>query len=159
MSAGGVVYRFNSENLQVLICGRDNSNLWALPKGTPEAGENIIDTALREVNEETGIKTVLENLIGSIGYNFSEFKFNVINQKIYLIPNAEVKHAAGGFYKNNTINEINICKNWHFMWSKFYFNRKYKGLIYAYIITFPFMIRSLIKSFFYFFINYFTLKW
>ena len=82
VSAGGVVYRFNSENLQVLICGRDNSNLWALPKGTPEAGENIIDTALREVNEETGIKTVFENLIGSIGYNFSDFKFNVINQKI-----------------------------------------------------------------------------
>lgn len=82
VSAGGVVYRFNSENLQVLICGRDNSNLWALPKGTPEAGENIIDTALREVNEETGIKTVFENLIGSIGYNFSDFKFSVINQKI-----------------------------------------------------------------------------
>ncbi|MFL2745991.1 MAG: NUDIX hydrolase [Dehalococcoidia bacterium] len=82
VSAGGVVYRFNSENLQVLICGRDNSNLWALPKGTPEVGENIIDTALREVNEETGIKTVFENLIGSIGYNFSDFKFNVINQKI-----------------------------------------------------------------------------
>ena len=82
VSAGGVVYRFNSENLQVLFCGRDNSKLWALPKGTPEAGENIIDTALREVNEETGIKTVFENLIGSIGYNFSDFKFNVINQKI-----------------------------------------------------------------------------
>ena len=82
VSAGGVVYRFNSENLQVLICGRDNSNLWALPKGTPEVGENIIDTALREVNEETGIKTVFENLIGSIGYNFSDFKVNVINQKI-----------------------------------------------------------------------------
>ena len=82
VSAGGVVYRFNSENLQVLICGRDSSNLWALPKGTPEIGENIIDTALREVNEETGIKTVFENLIGSIGYNFSDFKFNVINQKI-----------------------------------------------------------------------------
>ena len=80
-------------------------------------------------------------------------RYNGTNQKIYLIPNAEVKHAAGGFYKNNIINEINICKNWHFMWSKFYFNKKYKGLLYAYIITFPFMIRSLIKSLFYFFIN------
>jgi len=83
VSAGGVVYRFNSENLQVLICGRDNSNLWALPKGTPAVGENIMDTALREVNEETGINIVLEDIIGSIGYNFSDIKSRfLINQKI-----------------------------------------------------------------------------
>mgnify|MGYP001171887835 FL=1 len=82
VSAGGVVYRFNSENLQVLICGRDSSNLWALPKGTPEIGENIIDTALREVNEETGINIMSEDFIGTIGYNFSDFKPYVINQKI-----------------------------------------------------------------------------
>ena len=82
VSAGGVVYRFNSENLQVLICGRDSSNLWTFPKGTLEVGENIMDTALREVNEETGIYTVLKDIIGSIGYNFSDIKSRLINQKI-----------------------------------------------------------------------------
>ena len=39
------------------------------------------------------------------------------------------------------------------MWSKFYFNKKHNGLLYAYIITFPVFIRSLVKSFFYFFFN------
>ena len=80
-------------------------------------------------------------------------RYNKINKKIYLIPNAKVKHVVGGFYKNNTLIEVDICKNWHFMWSKFYFNKKYNGLMYAYIITFPFMIRSLIKTLFYFFMN------
>ena len=80
-------------------------------------------------------------------------RYNEIKKKIYLIPNAKVKHVVGGFYKNDAINEIDICKNWHFMWSKFYFYKKYNGLIYAYIITFPFMIRSFIKTLFYFFIN------
>ena len=82
VSAGGVVYRFDSKNLEVLICGRDSSDLWALPKGTPEAGEDIIDTALREVTEETGIHVINQEFIGSIGYNFSVFNTNFINQKI-----------------------------------------------------------------------------
>lgn len=82
VSAGGVVYRFDSKNLEVLICGRDSSDLWALPKGTPEAGEDIIDTALREVTEETGIHVINQEFIGSIGYNFSVFNTNLINQKI-----------------------------------------------------------------------------
>ncbi len=80
-------------------------------------------------------------------------RYNKLNQKIYLITNSKVKHIVGGFYKTNIINEVDICKNWHFMWSKFYFNKKYKGQIYAYMITFPFMIRSIIKTIFYFFID------
>ena len=80
-------------------------------------------------------------------------RYNEINEKIYLIPNAEVKHVIGGFYENEMINEIEICKNWHFMWSKFYFNKKHNGLMHAYLITFPFMLRSLIKTLFYLFLN------
>jgi len=80
-------------------------------------------------------------------------RFNNSNKKIYLIPNAKVKHKIGGFYKSNIANEIDICKNWHLMWSKFYFNKKHNGLIFAYLITFPFMIRSILKSLFYFFLD------
>ena len=80
-------------------------------------------------------------------------RFNKIGKKTYIIPTAKVKHMTGGFYKSDTTTEIDICKNWHYMWSKFYFNRKHKGWIYAYIATFPILIRSLIKSLFYFFLD------
>tara|TARA_B110000495_G_scaffold140078_1_gene123072 strand:- start:154 stop:966 length:813 start_codon:yes stop_codon:yes gene_type:complete len=80
-------------------------------------------------------------------------RFNKIRKKTYIVPASKVKHMTGGFYKSNTATEIEICKNWHFMWSKFYFNKKHNGLMYAYIITFPVFIRSLVKSFFYFFFN------
>ena len=80
-------------------------------------------------------------------------RFNNTKKKIYLVPNAKVKHKVGGFYRDEIVNEIEICKNWHFMWSKFYYNKKHNGLLYAYLITAPFMFRSLLKSFFYFFIN------
>ena len=44
--------------------------LWALPKGTPDGGETIAETALREVREETGVKVEVEEPLGEITYFF-----------------------------------------------------------------------------------------
>jgi 8-oxo-dGTP pyrophosphatase MutT (NUDIX family) len=70
-SAGGVVFRRVDGALEVLICGRNSDRLWALPKGTPEQGETIEQTALREVREETGVEVEVEGLVGDIKYWFS----------------------------------------------------------------------------------------
>lgn len=69
-SAGGVVYRVVDGVLEIVLCGRDKPLLWCLPKGTPEAGETIEETALREVREETGLEVTLENDLGEIEYWF-----------------------------------------------------------------------------------------
>ncbi len=50
--------------------GRRPSGIWALPKGTPRKGETVEQVALREVNEETGLKTCILANIGSIHYSF-----------------------------------------------------------------------------------------
>jgi len=44
--------------------------LWALPKGSPEVGETLDQTALREVQEETGLETAIQMPLGSIQYWF-----------------------------------------------------------------------------------------
>jgi len=56
VSAGGVVWRIGASGLEVVVCRREKEDLWCLPKGTPEAGESMIETALREVREETGLQ-------------------------------------------------------------------------------------------------------
>ena len=43
---------------------------WTLPKGTPNAGESIEETALREVNEETGLDVRIVEPVGAIEYFF-----------------------------------------------------------------------------------------
>ena len=72
ISAGGVVYRLQENTPEILICGRHQAGgwLWALPKGTPEAGESIPNTALREVLEETGLEVNLSKRIDSVNYWF-----------------------------------------------------------------------------------------
>jgi 8-oxo-dGTP pyrophosphatase MutT (NUDIX family) len=53
-----------------VLCGRIASNLWGLPKGTPDAGESLLDTALREVHEETGLDVEAGPKLGIVRYWF-----------------------------------------------------------------------------------------
>jgi ADP-ribose pyrophosphatase YjhB (NUDIX family) len=79
-SAGGVVYRRTQKSAngasdpgssyEVALVGRIKHELWALPKGTPRAGETPEATALREVREETGLLTRIVAEIGLIEYTF-----------------------------------------------------------------------------------------
>lgn len=72
VSSGGVVYRWAEGQLEVVLCGRDEPVRWSLPKGTPDPGETLEETALREVQEETGLEPVIEDRIRSIDYWFSD---------------------------------------------------------------------------------------
>ena len=54
----------------MVVCGRTSPEVWALPKGTPEADESLAQAALREVNEETGLEIEIRFYIGKIDYSF-----------------------------------------------------------------------------------------
>lgn len=69
-SAGGVVHRPVDHRREILLVHRRAPRLWALPKGTPDSGETILETALREVREETGIAVEAEDPLGAISYFF-----------------------------------------------------------------------------------------
>ena len=64
------MYREGPGGTEVVLCGRTSQSLWALPKGTAEAGETREQTALREVSEETGLEVVIRKYIGDIEYSF-----------------------------------------------------------------------------------------
>jgi 8-oxo-dGTP pyrophosphatase MutT (NUDIX family) len=70
VSAGGVVYRVRDGRPEIVLVARPVTNLWALPKGTPEAGESLEQTALREVSEETGLVVDIVEPISEIAYSF-----------------------------------------------------------------------------------------
>ena len=54
-SAGGVVVRALAGSWHALLI-KDPYGKWSLPKGHMEGGESLRETAVREVEEETGIR-------------------------------------------------------------------------------------------------------
>ncbi len=74
-SAGGIVITFEGDrpSLVVGLRRRDGARrrgTWTLPKGTPDPGETIEQTALREVEEETGLRVRILAPLPSISYAF-----------------------------------------------------------------------------------------
>lgn len=54
-TAGGVVYRRTNGPIEILMI-QDHKGRWTIPKGHVEKGEKLEETALREINEETGLE-------------------------------------------------------------------------------------------------------
>lgn len=69
-SAGGVVYRKGDTGFQIALVGQTDRNVWGLPKGGPLKGETTEETALREVQEETGLIAHLRKPLDRIEYWF-----------------------------------------------------------------------------------------
>lgn len=72
ISAGGVVYRKNGDNYEFLIGKHSGYHKWVLPKGHIEPGETEQETAVREVEEELGVKARIVNEVPvkTIEYDF-----------------------------------------------------------------------------------------
>ncbi|MGI8664006.1 MAG: NUDIX hydrolase [Acidimicrobiales bacterium] len=55
-AAGAVVWRLDGADLHVLLVHRPKYDDWSLPKGKRETGETDEQCAVREVDEETGVR-------------------------------------------------------------------------------------------------------
>jgi len=56
-SSGGAVFKKEKGKILWLVCRHSGYHKWVLPKGLIDKGETAEQTAVREVEEECGIKT------------------------------------------------------------------------------------------------------
>ena len=89
-SAGGIVYRL-ADGAPLFLLIRDSYQNWGFPKGHVERGERAEDAALREVREETGLRSVeVRGAIDTIEWYF-RFRGRLIHKvcHFYLMETAD----------------------------------------------------------------------
>ena len=71
------------------------------------------------------------------------------NKKIYSCPNILINHKGGKSHDISFNYEMELSRNWHWMWSTFYFNKKYRGFFMSFLIILPKFTSSIFKILFY----------
>ena len=75
------------------------------------------------------------------------------NSKIFIDPSIKVDHLGGASHNLEIEKPMELSRNWHWMWSTFYFHKKHYGYLTAVIKILPKLSSSLIK-FIIFFITF-----
>ncbi len=80
-------------------------------------------------------------------------RLNNKNENIYIIPKSQIKHLGGQAVNNLYKTEVELSRNWHWAWSKFYYNKKHHGYIFALFNGLPNFISSILKFLIYLILN------
>jgi 8-oxo-dGTP pyrophosphatase MutT (NUDIX family) len=97
ISAGGLVYKKNHSVIYFVLCYKNKTNRWHLPKETQEFNESICNTAIREVKEETGLEVKIKVFLSNIYYKFIDNQNNMLNKKVAFY----IMEAIDGSFKNH----------------------------------------------------------
>ena len=72
---------------------------------------------------------------------------------VFVVPTSKINHLAAKAVDSRFAEEIEFSRNWHWIWSKFYFNKKHYGLFKAVKEGTLRYFLSILKFLFYFLIN------
>ena len=99
-AAGGIVLRIGGGgDREIAIVHRPRYDDWALPKGKLDKGETDEQAALREVEEETGLRASLGPVAGKIRYRDRHDRPKVVTY-FFMTP------EGGAFEPNDEVDEL-----------------------------------------------------
>jgi 8-oxo-(d)GTP phosphatase len=105
-AAGVVVWRQGPSGPEVLLIHRPRHDDWTLAKGKREPGEEMPETAVREVVEETGVRPVLGRRLKTVHYEVGGRP-----KRVEWWVAAEPARAGAGtrFVPNDEVDQVGWC--------------------------------------------------
>ena len=71
------------------------------------------------------------------------------NGKLLIIMNSKIHHLGAQAVDDKYIEEVELSRNWHWMWSKFYFNKKHRGFFVSTLLALISLLGNSLKYFVY----------
>ena len=118
-------------------------------------GTSINKDVIENVEEIDGYSMVINKSFFSNNIFFDEKFFMYLENvdlclrakknkgKLIIVKNSKIHHLGAKAVDDRYSKEVELSRNWHWMWSKFYFNKKHKGII----ISIVFGLNSLFVNF------------
>ena len=75
------------------------------------------------------------------------------NKEIYLSSSITINHEGAQSHNKSINTEMELSRNWHWMWSTFYYHKKHSGFIASFFVILPKLISAIFKIFLHFALN------
>ena len=114
------------------------------------------NNSIRDVEEIDGYSMIINKSFFSDNTFFDEKFFMYLENvdlclrakkkdgKLFIIKNSKIHHLGSQAVDDKFSKEVELSRNWHWMWSKCYFNKKHRGTF----ISISLALSSLMKNFF-----------
>jgi N-acetylglucosaminyl-diphospho-decaprenol L-rhamnosyltransferase len=143
-----------------LITAKENKEFWLIGPANDQIGILHFKNNLAEVKNLKGFAIFFN--MSKFGNKFFDENFflyfeeiDLCNQvirkngKIFLDQSITINHQGASSVKDINKIELEKNRNWHWMWSTFYYHKKYKGFFLALLIIIPKLLSALTKIIFY----------
>jgi 8-oxo-dGTP diphosphatase len=98
-ASGGVVRRERAHGLEIAVVHRPQYDDWSLPKGKLDEGETWEEAALREVEEEIGLRCTLGEELPHVEYRDRKGREKVVRYWLMEVD-------GGAFEPNDEVDEM-----------------------------------------------------
>ena len=132
----------------------------AAPVDKWEFNQELTSKNITEVNSVKGFAMLLNKKF--LRNNYFDENFFLYMEEIDLCKrvkddlgrilkvNVPIEHLGGASHGDKKNLEMEKSRNWHWMWSKFYYKKKHEGYLLGLLSTLPSFFSSFIKYFLYF---------
>ena len=123
-------------------------------------GETIHKDIIANVEEIDGYSMIINKSFFSNNIFFDEKFFMYLENvdlclrakkndgKLIIVKNSKIHHLGAKAVDDLYSKEVELSRNWHWMWSKFYFNKKHRGIIISIIFGLTSLIGNFVKYLF-----------
>jgi 8-oxo-dGTP diphosphatase len=98
-AAGGLVWRRGAGGVEVAVVHRPHRQDWSLPKGKLDPGETFEAAALREVEEEIGLRCRLGRELSPVTYTDNKGRSKLVRYWL-------MEPQGGEFTPNDEVDEL-----------------------------------------------------
>ena len=129
----------------------------SFPNFKSKKQNKLVDDKIEKVEEIDGYSMIINKKYFKDNIFFDEKFFMYLENvdlclrakkndgKLFIVKNSKIHHLGAKAVDDRFSKEVELSRNWHWMWSRFYYNKKHKGIIISIIFGLSSLIGNFIK--------------